>query len=93
MRESVIEKYLKDQVKRRGGEVRKLAYQGRRGAPDRQVLLNGRHPLVELKAPGVKPEVHQLREHDRLRAAGLDVYVIDSIEGVDALIRKVMRDE
>lgn len=93
MRESVIEKYLKDQVKRCGGEVRKLAYQGRNGAPDRWVLLNGQHPLVELKAPGVKPEVHQLREHDRLRAAGLDVYVIDSIDAVDALIRKVMRDE
>lgn len=124
MRESEIEKYLVQRVKALGGEVRKVAWIGRRGAPDRLVML----PIpdsqmrqadyaereagfsddvymqrflrqvaaalrrtmptiwVELKATGKKPEPHQLREHKRMRAMGQRVVVIDSIEGVDALL-------
>jgi len=41
---------------------------------------------VELKATGVKPETHQLREHERMRAMGQRVVVIDSIEGVEELL-------
>ena len=39
MRESVIEQYLVDRVKALGGEVRKVKWIGRRGAPDRLVML------------------------------------------------------
>jgi len=41
---------------------------------------------VELKATGVKPGAHQLREHERMRAMGQRVVVIDSIEGVEQLL-------
>ena len=41
MRESQIEKYLVAQVKALGGEVRKVQWIGRRGAPDRLVMLPG----------------------------------------------------
>ena len=41
---------------------------------------------VEFKAPGVKPEAHQLRLHARMRALGQRVVVIDSIEGVEELL-------
>ena len=97
MRESQIEAYLVKRVKALGGEVRKVQWIGRRGAPDRLVMVP--HALrndmgmltsctlwVELKAPGVKPETHQLREHARMREMGQRVVVIDSIEGVDALL-------
>lgn len=95
MRERDIEKYLVEQVKKLGGEVRKVSWIGRRGAPDRLVMLPGGavamhwHPLtiwIELKAPGKKPEPHQLREHERLRRMGQRVEVIDSFEGVDSLL-------
>lgn len=96
MRESDIEQHLVARVKALGGEVRKVKWIGRRGAPDRLVLFTTKHGLlrvkmhhqiwIELKAPGVKPEAHQLREHDRMRAFGLDVRVIDSIEGVDHVL-------
>jgi hypothetical protein len=97
MRERDIEQHLVRRVKELGGEVRKVQWIGRRGAPDRVVMLPPRLPQgaghwtdtaiwVELKAPGVKPETHQLREHDRLRAMGQRVVVIDSIEGVEALL-------
>lgn len=86
MRESDIERYLVAQVKARGGEVRKVQWIGRRGAPDRLVMLPARPCWVELKAPGVKPEAYQLREHERMRAMGQRVEVIDSFEGVEELL-------
>ena len=39
MRESDIEKYLVKRVKELGGEVRKVKWIGRNGAPDRVVML------------------------------------------------------
>ncbi|MDR8026468.1 VRR-NUC domain-containing protein [Burkholderia cenocepacia] len=93
MRESDIENYLVARVKALGGEVRKVKWIGRRGAPDRIVMLPARSgyraPLtvwVELKAPGVPPEAHQVREHERMRAAGQYVEVVDSFSRVDEVL-------
>lgn len=94
MRERDIEKYLVERVKALGGEVRKVKWIGRNGAPDRLVMLpywwryGGEHSTiwVELKATGKKPESHQLREHKRMRAMGQRVEVIDSLEGVDGML-------
>lgn len=97
MRERDIERHLVKRVKELGGEVRKVTWQGRRGAPDRLVMLPSRPTgdfgwtwptfWIELKAPGVKPEAHQIREHDRMRKMGQRVVVIDSINGVEELLR------
>lgn len=96
MRERDIEAHLVRRVKELGGEVRKVEWIGRRGAPDRLVMLSlhnrrGRWSScraiwVELKAPGKVAEPHQLREHKRMRAMGQVVVVIDSIEGVEELL-------
>lgn len=101
MRERDIERHLVARVKEMGGEVRKVEWIGRRGAPDRLVMLPSFLPThgswlrentsrrtvwVELKAPGVAPEAHQLREHERMRKMGQRVVVIDSIEGVEELL-------
>lgn len=88
MRESEIETYLVDRVKAMGGEVRKVQWIGRRGAPDRLVLRPDRRSVwVELKATGVKPEENQLREHNRMRRLGELVEVIDSLNAVDELLK------
>jgi hypothetical protein len=96
MRESTIEAHLVKRVKELGGEVRKVQWLGRKGAPDRLVMLPlcGRYGRdgtvctfwVELKAPGEKAKPHQKREHDRMREMGQRVVVIDSIEGVEELL-------
>lgn len=87
MRERDIERHLVGQVKAAGGEVRKVQWIGRRGAPDRLVMFPGGVLLwIELKAPGVAPELHQVREHKRMRAMGQRVEVIDSFAGVDSII-------
>jgi hypothetical protein len=42
--------------------------------------------FVELKALGKSPTAAQLRDHERRRALGAEVWVIDSKEGVDDFI-------
>ena len=44
MRDSTIERHLVKRVKALGGEVRKVAWIGRKSAPDRLVMLPGRPP-------------------------------------------------
>ena len=85
MREARIEEHLKRRVEARGGEVRKVSWQGRRGAPDRLVLLEDRLPtFVELKRPGLTADPHQEREHKKLRKYNCRVIVLDTKEKIDA---------
>jgi hypothetical protein len=87
MRERDIEQHLVRRVKQLGGEVRKTQWIGRVNAPDRRVMLPGRKPIwVELKATGQVPTPQQIREHNRMRRLGELVEVIDSIDGVEALL-------
>lgn len=87
MRESKIESYLVERVKAMGGVVRKARWLGIRGAPDRLVMLPDRRGFwVELKAPGKQAEPHQHREHERMRAMGQQVEVVNSMERVDEVL-------
>lgn len=58
------------------------------GAPIRPGRL-GRHALIETKRPAKGAEAHQAREHERLRAIGFDVRVLDTIEKVDAFVKEM----
>ena len=89
-----MEAYLITRVKALGGEIRKAAWIGRRGAPDRFIMLlptycarrywwQGRNPWVECKAPGEDLADHQVREIERMRRFGETVLVLDSREAVD----------
>lgn len=90
MRESVVEKYLKRRVKAEGGLTRKFVSPNQRGVVDQLVVFaGGRVSFVEVKAPGEKAKPHQVREHNRLKAMGCTVRVIDSKEGVDAFIAEM----
>lgn len=87
MLERDIEEYLVNRVIANGGEIRKVKWIARRGAPDRRVLLPGTTPCwVELKAPGGKLEEHQEREHTRMERFGEEIYVIDTLAKVDAFM-------
>jgi hypothetical protein len=88
MRESFIEAFLLNRIKSLGGLCLKQEWIGTRGAPDRLVILpGGEIVMVELKATGAKPEPHQLRMHERLRALGVRVEVVDSVELVEGLFK------
>lgn len=91
-RESVIEANLVKQVKAAGGTAYKFTSPGRRGVPDRLVLLpGGRVVFVECKAPGEVPRPDQEREHNRLRALGFTVIVLDS-KNLEGVILPAMHD-
>ncbi|WP_249188873.1 hypothetical protein [Burkholderia dolosa] len=90
MLEKTVEAYLVERVRAAGGDAYKFTSPQRRSVPDRIVVFPpGRLYFVELKRPGNKPTKPQLREHDRLRALGCDVRVIDSREGVDAFVQSI----
>lgn len=94
MRERNIEACLRDSVKKVGGIAYKWVSPGNNGVPDRIVIIpGGRIIFVELKAPGKKPTALQQVQHDRLRALGCDVRVIDSRKGVDDLIKELSSGE
>ena len=85
MRERDIENYLVKRVKALGGEVRKVNWVNRRGAPDRLVMLPDKAFWVEVKAPSAEAEPHQLREHTRMREMGQVVFLVDSYEIVERI--------
>lgn len=85
-----IERALVKRVKELGGQVRKVVWQGRRGAPDRLVLLpKKRGPrllFVELKAPKGKLSKLQEIEHEILANYGVRVVVVNSIKQIEEVI-------
>lgn len=85
MLEKDIEKALVKRVESLGGLCEKFTSPNRRGVPDRIVTLpGGRIIFVELKAPGASPTKLQKRDHDRRKALGCTVFVIDNIEVANA---------
>lgn len=67
----------------------KFVSPSRAGVPDRIAMYGGRVVFVELKRPGGKPRGLQIKVHETMRAHGMDVRVIDSKEGIDALIEEL----
>ena len=88
--EKVIERKLVEAVKLKGGMCIKLLSDYITGLPDRLCLFPGQKAIfVELKTTGEKPRKIQAFIHNRLRALGFRVEVIDSIEGINSLINSV----
>lgn len=85
--EKAVERKLVELVKANKGLCIKLLCDNFIGLPDRLVLLpGGKIAFVELKTTGKKPRRIQVIVHERLRALGFTVEVIDTIEGVKNFI-------
>lgn len=89
IRERDVEKYLVKCVKKLGGGIRKVKWIGRRNAPDRLAAVPHILPptFVEVKRPGERPTLAQLREHKRMRSIGINVTWVSSFDDVDNLIK------
>jgi len=87
VRENKVETYLHDCVTRLGGTTRKWV--GRKGVPDRVVIVPGATWLVEVKTTDGALSPEQQREHKRLRDAGATVRTVYGHAGVDELIEEL----
>ena len=91
IREKVIEKCLVDQVKRCSGKAPKFSSPANRGVPDRLVLLPGR-PVAFVECKASKGRLSRLQEKwvSELKAMGYIAEVVDSFEGVDAFMERML---
>ena len=88
--EKVVERKLVEAVKDKKGLCIKLLCDQFIGLPDRLCLFPG-HKIVfvELKTTGQKPRRIQTYVHNKLKALGFRVEVIDTIEGIKQFIETV----
>lgn len=85
-----VEARLVKEVRALGGMAMKVTSPGLAGVPDRLVMLpGGRTAWVEVKAPGKKPRPLQAAMHRRLVELGQQVYVLDSIDQIAALLDEI----
>ena len=90
MRESEIEKRLKNAVKMRGGLTLKFVSPNFNGVPDRLLLLpEGKAAFAELKATGRKMRSLQIKRKRQLEALGFLVYCIDGIEQIGGVLDEI----
>ena len=88
--EKLVERKLVELVKINGGMCIKLLCDQLIGLPDRLCLFPGhRIVFVELKTTGRKPKRIQIFMHNKLRALGFRVEVIDTVEGVINFINSI----
>ena len=92
MREKEIERKLVETIKKQGGIAPKWVCPGLDGVPDRLIFLpKGRFALAELKAPGEAPRPLQESRHRLLRKLGFKVFVIDSEEKIEEMVKEVLQ--
>lgn len=90
MNEKLIEKKLREAVKRRGGMAVKLYSAYHTGLPDRLVLMpDGKASFAELKTTGKKPTRLQELAMTELRKLGFKAEVVDSQESLDKFIEEL----
>lgn len=89
MKESKIERELKDRIEDAGGACLKWASPGNRGVPDRIVIFQGKVHFVELKRPGQKLRPLQEFQRREFQKLGVEVDVIDSMRGVGDFVSRI----
>jgi hypothetical protein len=80
MLERDIEREACAQAKALGWLVYKFTSPNRRSVPDRMFIKDGRVVFIEFKRPGGRLTEAQARELVRLRLAGVETGVADSVE-------------
>ena len=91
--EKYLERKLVEAVKKKGGLCLKLLSDYITGLPDRLCLFpNKKLIFVELKSTGVKPRKIQVFIHNKIKALGFRVEVVDSIDAINSLITSIEHD-
>jgi hypothetical protein len=89
MLEQKVEAHLLARCREMGFLCMKFTSPGRAGVPDRVVVTPARTVFVEAKRPGGKLRRLQQEVTEKMRRAGAEVHVVDSIVGVDELVESL----
>ncbi len=90
MNEKLLERKLREAVKRAGGLALKWVSPGVTGVPDRIIILpGGKVKLVEVKSTGKKQSDRQVIMAGMLDKLGLPVAVIDSQETLNEFLNGI----
>lgn len=91
IREKEIERYLVQEITRRGGLCWKFTSPGTVGVPDRIILLRGRVAFAELKRPeGGNLSESQKFRLKQIRSCGGTAAVLKSTEEVDRFVESLL---
>jgi len=92
MNEKLLEKKLREGVKKLGGIALKFGTSYHTGMPDRIVLMpGGQTSFVELKSTGKKPTPLQIKSLEMLAGLGFKAIVMDSQEGLDQFLTDLLK--
>ena len=90
MREKRIEQALTGAVTAAGGKCYKFVSPGTAGMPDRLIILpDGHAAFAECKAPGKHLRPLQQHRADEIKALGIPVYEVNSIDCIPEVIREI----
>lgn len=85
-----LQAHLRKQVQGSGGQYRKVRWEGRRGCPDCLVWWTWPNvAFIEVKAEGDRYSKIQEREVERMQRAGIPVYTVSTIEGIDFVVSEI----
>lgn len=91
MNEKLIEKKLREEIKKLGGLALKFIPAFWVGAPDRLILMPGaRAYWAETKSTGDKLKPRQETRKRQLQKLGFKVFKIDSQESLDNMLKEVV---
>lgn len=90
-RESEIERYLYQSVRKLGGECLKWQSTHKAGLPDRLIFIDGLFYMVELKTDTGKLSEGQIEMFERFRKQGFPVLVLYGMEQVKEFINDLKR--
>lgn len=86
MIEKMIERKICDYARSFGMIAYKFNSPARAAVPDRLFIYKGRFWFIEFKQKNKKPTAPQNREHDRLKAAGAIVFIVDDVQKGKSII-------
>lgn len=84
--EGKIVQDIRKWIKGIGGQVRKCSWEGRRGAPDLLIMINGHHHWLEVKSAKGELTLLQRAEIGLMRQNGCSVDVVRSLEDAKAAL-------
>ena len=73
-------------IKSLGGQVRKCSWEGRRGAPDLLIMINGHHHWLEVKSAKGELTLLQRAEIGLMKQNGCSVDVVRSLDDAKAAL-------